>query len=222
MKSICSIILLLVFMFPFQNTSGQEITREVLIKNLFLMEPWIIKSQEEKFDLQEFYNAFDFKIFEIGDDSWCKIMGLEKYYVLDSFKVSNTDLIREEFLKDSVYIVAINGRKVYRLKGFSCNDFPFLMKFYLEENEKYSVKEILQDLNRCYNTNSNIYIDFECLYEAFRSKEINYDKFPCLESYPHSKNICVQIGYNEKVCVKSGGESIGYRGTKYKKSKYRK
>lgn len=202
----------------FQMCLSQKINQEILIKNAFLIESRIVNNHD--CTLEDYYNSFSFKTFELGNNKY-DLRG-KNFFLIDSFKVYNERIVNKNNLKDSAYIVVIEDCRLYRLKGFSYNDFPFLLKSYLEENEDYSVREIIDELNDSYNLENKMYIDFECLYEAFRAKEINYDVYPCMESYPISQDICVQTGFNERVCVKKGGEPIGYRGTKYKKSKYRK
>lgn len=216
MKKIKLLFLIFLYFFSCNLTLGQKIDTKMLIKNMFLLES-IFRLDSKEIYQNDFYESFDFCMYEIGNT--CRWALPIKFFVLDSFKVYNKEIIRDELLKDSMYIVALQDNNLFRLKGFSYNDFPFLLKYYLENKEDYSVKEILKKLDASYNTREHLYIDFECLYEAFRSKEINYDLYPCLESYRQSCDICVVIGYNEKVCVKKGGEPIGYRGTK---NKYRK
>lgn len=207
------------FFFLCNLAIGQKIDSKVLVKNMFLMEP-IFRLDTKEVDLNDFNKSFDFKMYEIGNS--CRWILPIQLFVLDSFKVYNKNIVREELLKDSVYVVAVQCNDVYRLKGFSYNDFPFLLKYCLENKQDYSVNEILKKLEDSYNTKEHLYVDFECLYEAFRSKEINYDIYPCLESLSKSLETYIIIGYNEKVYVKKGGEPIGYRRTKYKVNKYRK
>lgn len=172
------------------------------------MEPGVI--QGKSISIDEYYQLFDFKMKKIGIADYGDIA----YYLIDSFKIVDTNVTKENIALNGKYIVAMDGNMVYRIKGFSINDFPFLLKRYLEIDENSSVVEILDFLDVNYNYDDELYIDFECLYEAFRVKEINYDKHPCLESVLHSQNVSVVMGYNNKVWVKKGGEPLGYRGSK--------
>lgn len=209
----------IIFFSSVSLVKGQIIDPELLIKNAFLTEN-IMKSDSFNVSIEDYYSSFNFKLKEIGSDDLYS--NFVQYFVLDSFNVLNNQIVEESYLKDSVYIIAMNKERLYRLKGFSYNDFPFLLKLYLDQPSDYSVKEILYRLNRLCNNKGNINVDFECLYHAFRSKEINYDIYPCLESFVHSSNaLSVVMGYNGKICVKKGGEPIGYRGKKNKKNKYR-
>lgn len=189
-----------------------SVDKYMLVKNLLMMEPYITN---DTISVVDFYSFFDFKLTIIEED----LVGDEDakitYYVLDSFEVKNKKIINEDILKNKEYVIAIEGNMVYRIKGFSVNDFPFLLKRYLESNlnQGKSVNDVIANMNATCNFWSE-YVDFDCLYDAFRSKEINYDKHPCLESVWHKQNVYFVRGYNNTVWLKRGGEPLGYRKTK--------
>lgn len=213
------IFITLIYLFLNHFAKGQIINSELLIKNVFLMEN-VLRLDSDNVSVTEYIESFDFNMRKIGNDYL--YTDSINFIVLDSFQIHNSKIFKDNYFKDSVYVVAVDNGKLYRLKGFSYNDFPFLLKLYLDQLEDYSINRILHRMNRACNYNGIVNVDFKCLYDAFRSKEINYDLFPCLESYVHSTNISVVMGYNEKTCIKIGGEPIGYRGKKNKKSKYLK
>lgn len=211
-KKFLVILLFLYYSLSSAVFSQVLIDKEVIVKNLFMMEPEITCANKAV-SATDFYNLLDFKMNRFGLGGYEDIT----YYMLDSFNVKDKKIINSDIFIDREYVVAIEGNMAYRIKGFSVNDFPFLFKRCLEIDSDNSVNEILDFLDCCYNTSDSIHIDFDCLYAAFRSKEINYDKYPCLESVRHSQDVSIVMGYNNKVWRKVGGEPLGYRGTKLHK-----
>lgn len=211
-----NIIFFFVIFYSCNVIYGQKMDKEILIKNLFLYEPYFLNNMEKNSNMEDFYKSFSFRIKELGE---CKMENSE-VLLIDSMTICNNSFFYNDIFKDKPsYVIATTENKMYRLKGFSYNDFPFLLKYYLEKYEDFSVHEVVDMLNECVNSQDTTFIDFECIYEAFRAKEINYDYFPCIESFSHSKN-----EYLYKDCMqgiwkkKKGGEPFEYRsGSLYKK-----
>lgn len=78
------------------------------------------------------------------------------------------------------YVIALNKNtnKSYRLLGFNGNDFmmfleDFKEEFYRKHGEKLSNKRFLNT----YHVND---IDFHCVYEGLRSRDLDRNKYRCL------------------------------------------
>ena len=213
MKKELSLVILINLLIIGLNANA-KINQNELVKSLFLQEVHILSAIEDEVNIENFYNYFDFRMTAIGHDS-----GNINIYEVDSFSYKQERLTA---IHDTCkYFVAIyNNQEVYRLKGFSANDFPFFFKTYIElYGDDDSANEILDDLSLfyCKDVLGEVLLDFNCMYNAFRSKEINYDEHPCLQSYEVASRVYLVAGYNGKYARKVGGEPLGYRGKKIDK-----
>jgi hypothetical protein len=82
------------------------------------------------------------------------------------------------------FIVAINGRTVYRLKGFNENDFPVFLS-----TLKYFKYSNLSSMGRSTKYYSVTNLDLVCLYRAAMSFSIDKFKYPCLSTCAEVINI---------------------------------
>lgn len=210
MKGYIHRIFLIVLLAPLASIHAQDDFDKKLVTNLFLLEPEFQRLIAN--DVGDLSDGFSFSLRKICD-------GLLEgdCYVIEDFHISKDSTI-EKHLNDERLVIVIDDHVPYRLKGFYFNDFPLYFKHCCEQRANQSVKEILSSL-KCNCEEEDIQIDFDCLYKAFRSKELNYDEHPCVESALHKLNVYVEWGFNGKYCTKKGGEPIGYRGTRNYKEK---
>lgn len=212
-KALLPILLLMVCF-----NGNAQIDGKTILKSFFLQEmnSGMMKKLPEDTEVDDFFANFDFRMRVAGST-----LGSIDYYVVDSFVYANDSFKIVDVIDDTCkFVVAIHDNDIFRLKGFSVNDFPFFLKRVIESgyaNSDVSVRSILEDLSLTYNVESNVELDFDCLYEAFRAKELNYDDYPCLQSYWVAQSLCMQTGYNGMVVQKKGGEPVGYRRTKLDK-----
>lgn len=205
MKKFWKIFLLWVLLLPSAIVYAQNEFDKKLATNLLLLEPELQRLITDKEG--EISDDFSFSMRKI-----CKGLLDGECYIIEDFHIGMDSTI-EKHLNNERLILVIDNHVPYRLKGFYFNDFPLYFKHCCEQRESQSVKEILSSLMFSCDE-EDVQIDFECLYKAFRSKELNYDEHPCLESALHKLNVYIEWGVNDKYCVKKGGEPIGYRGTK--------
>ena len=79
------------------------------------------------------------------------------------------------------YIIALNQTSgiSYRLMGFDNNDFLGFFSDFKEMYRKSNVKKLkVSNFFKNYKVED---LDFRCLYNGLRSKEINLEKYPCLK-----------------------------------------
>jgi hypothetical protein len=82
------------------------------------------------------------------------------------------------------FVVAINGRTVYKLKGFNENDFPAFLS-----TLKYFKYPNVSSIGKSTQNYSVTGLDLICLYRATMSHSIDKSKYPCLKTCAEIINI---------------------------------
>lgn len=76
----------------------------------------------------------------------------------------------------AVYRRAVSNRSIFKIKGFTQNDFPFLLK-----NMERLGYESLSSRKQFVNGYFVESLDLKCLYAAAKRFSLDYNKYPCLK-----------------------------------------
>lgn len=101
---------------------------------------------------------------------------------VNKIDTNNDDSIYFSSSTCNKYIIIYNvkNNRFYRIKGFTANDFSFLLKDIIINNEnKIKEKDIVSQLDNLDLTD----LDFGCIYKAINDIPTNINKYPCM-------NIC--------------------------------
>lgn len=168
----------------------------------FLFKIWLFTDRENSngvYKNDSLFTAFSKTIDLKLEKSEYNLLGIEyQFYFLRLYDIKNNkfidnvsykrDLALDEIKNYTIpvnkyigqYVIGLNPKTgmSYRLSGFNGNDFmgflsDFKEAFKLKYNRRLSSKKFLKQ----YHVEG---IDFKCLYEGLKVKEVNRDKYPCL------------------------------------------
>lgn len=97
------------------------------------------------------------------------------------FKKDEYSYLIPEVMINSYYVLAVNTSTgaSYRLAGFDINDFMMFLSDFKENYLNGNMKRL--KTNYFLNNYKVEDLDFNCLYEGLRKKEIDRDKYSCLK-----------------------------------------
>jgi len=180
-------LIFMLFSFLVNSYSQREVTD--IFKTLLILNQSICFDDEYKskeFKIENLLENVDIEIEELKPKQIIPLYLLNfKLYIFDIEKnniiFKNKIPIVFKYGVCTEYIVAYNEKTMqfYRMKGFKCNDFIFLLNdIFKESDKKVKIKEIIKELDSLNFDNLN----FDCMYKALKDSSNNLKNYPCILS----------------------------------------
>ncbi|WP_306353307.1 hypothetical protein [Flavobacterium sp. '19STA2R22 D10 B1'] len=156
----------------FRNMNHSVIKNDSLyniFKNLIDLK---IDTLQVENNLEGILYDIDYKFYKVSDAR----TSFNRKFINDDFRYLNIS-----FGMDNFFILAVHQKTgaSYRLAGFDTNDF---LGFLSDFKEKYNHQNMKNLKTTTFLNNYKVQdLDFKCMYKGLRSKEIDRNKYPCLE-----------------------------------------